>query len=57
MIMGLSAFDHCHRPDRWGPWWPACWPTLTGNYRMGFTLLALVAGTGSLLFLLAKKPE
>jgi len=29
---------------------------LTGNYRIGFTVLALVAGSGSLLFLLARKP-
>jgi hypothetical protein len=30
---------------------------LTGNYRLGFTLLALVAGLGSLSFMLAKKPQ
>ena len=30
---------------------------LTGNYRLGFTVLALVAGTGSVLFMLASKPE
>jgi len=29
---------------------------VTGNYRAGFTVLALVAGSGSVLFLLAKKP-
>ncbi|HEX5091954.1 MAG TPA: MFS transporter [Burkholderiales bacterium] len=29
---------------------------LTGNYRAGFTLLALLAGMGSLFFLMAKKP-
>ena len=28
----------------------------TGNYRAGFTLLALMAGCGSLFFVLAKKP-
>ena len=28
-----------------------------GNYRAGFTLLALLAGSGSVLFLLAHKPE
>jgi sugar phosphate permease len=28
----------------------------TGNYRAGFTVLALLAGLGSLFFLLAKKP-
>ena len=29
----------------------------TGNYRAGFTLLAVLAGLGSLFFLLAKRPE
>jgi hypothetical protein len=29
---------------------------MTGNYRSGFTVLALLAGLGSLFFLLAKKP-
>ena len=30
---------------------------LTGNYRLGFTLLALLAGLGSLFFVLARRPE
>jgi sugar phosphate permease len=30
---------------------------LTGNYRLGFTILALLAGLGSLFFVLARKPE
>jgi sugar phosphate permease len=29
---------------------------LTGNYRLGFTLLALLAGMGSLFFLFARRP-
>jgi MFS family permease len=29
----------------------------TGSYRVGFTILALLAGVGSLFFFLAKKPE
>jgi sugar phosphate permease len=29
----------------------------TGNYRLGFTILALLAGLGSLFFILAKRPE
>jgi hypothetical protein len=29
---------------------------LSGDYRVGFTVLALVAGSGSVLFLLARKP-
>ena len=30
---------------------------MTGNYRLGFTLLALLAGLGSLFFVLAKRPQ
>ena len=30
---------------------------LTGDYRLGFTILALLAGLGSLFFVLARKPE
>jgi sugar phosphate permease len=30
---------------------------LTGNYRAGFTILALLAGLGSLFFVLARRPE
>src|SRR3954454_12088219 len=29
----------------------------TGNYRLGFTILALLAGLGSLFFVLARRPE
>jgi len=29
---------------------------MTGNYRTGFTLLALLAGVGSMFFVLAKRP-
>jgi MFS family permease len=29
----------------------------TGNYRAGFTILALLAGLGSLFFVLARKPQ
>jgi len=29
----------------------------TGNYRVGFTILALLAGLGSLFFVLARRPE
>ena len=29
----------------------------TGNYRVGFTILALLAGLGSLFFVMARKPE
>ena len=30
---------------------------LTGNYRAGFSVLAVLAGLGSLFFVLAKRPE
>jgi len=30
---------------------------ITGNYRVGFTILALLAGLGSLFFILAKRPR
>ncbi len=29
---------------------------MTGNYRVGFTVLALLAGLGSVFFLFAKRP-
>jgi MFS family permease len=55
MIMGLSAFVIAIGQVL-GPMVAGMLADATGNYRMGFTLLALVAGSGSLLFLLAKKP-
>ena len=55
MIMGLSAFVIAIGQVL-GPMVAGVLADATGNYRMGFTLLALVAGSGSVLFLLAKKP-
>ena len=55
MIMGLSAFVIAIGQVL-GPMVAGMFADATGSYRMGFTLLALVAGSGSLLFLLAKKP-
>lgn len=55
MIMGLSAFVIAIGQVL-GPMVAGMFADATGNYRMGFTLLALVAGSGSLLFLAAKKP-
>ncbi len=55
MIMGLSAFVIAIGQVL-GPMVAGMFADAMGNYRMGFTLLALVAGSGSLLFLLAKKP-
>jgi sugar phosphate permease len=55
MIMGLSAFI-ISIGQVGGPMVAGAFADLTGNYRSGFTMLALVAGSGSLLFMLAKKP-
>ncbi len=40
-----------------GPMIAGALADLTGNYRAGFTILALLAGLGSLFFVLARKPE
>jgi len=40
-----------------GPMIAGVFADLTGNYRVGFTILALLAGLGSLFFVLARKPE
>ena len=40
-----------------GPMIAGIFADLTGTYRTGFTILALLAGLGSLFFVLAKKPE
>ena len=40
-----------------GPMLAGILADLTGNYRLGFTILALLAGLGSLFFVLAKRPE
>jgi sugar phosphate permease len=55
MIMGMSAFI-ISIGQVGGPLVAGAFADLTGNYRSGFTLLAVVAGTGSLLFMLARKP-
>jgi MFS family permease len=55
MIMGLSAFL-ISIGQVGGPMVAGAFADLTGNYRSGFTILALVAGSGSLLFLFAKRP-
>ena len=39
-----------------GPMIAGAFADLTGNYRTGFTILALLAGLGSLFFVLATKP-
>jgi len=55
MIMGVSAVVIALGQVA-GPLVAGMFADLGGNYRTGFTLLALVAGSGSLLFVLAKKP-
>jgi sugar phosphate permease len=40
-----------------GPMVAGIFADLTGNYRLGFTVLALLAGLGSLFFVLAYKPQ
>jgi sugar phosphate permease len=56
MIMGLSAFIISIGQVA-GPMVAGAFADASGHYRGGFTLLALVAGSGSLLFLMAKKPQ
>lgn len=56
MILGLSAII-ISLGQIAGPLVAGAFADLTGNYRIGFTVLALVAGSGSVLFLMAKKPD
>jgi len=55
MILGLSSIIIVIGQIG-GPMVAGVLADLTGNYRAGFTVLALLAGLGSLFFLLAKKP-
>jgi MFS family permease len=55
MILGLS-FMVIVVGQIGGPMIAGVLADATGNYRTGFTLLALLAGLGSVFFLLAKKP-
>ncbi|HYF17885.1 MAG TPA: MFS transporter [Ramlibacter sp.] len=56
MIMGLSGFITAIGQVA-GPLVAGALFDLTGDYRAGFALLALLAGSGSLLFWLARKPR
>ncbi|MDB5751992.1 MAG: nanT [Ramlibacter sp.] len=56
MILGLSAVIIALGQIA-GPLIAGVFADLTGNYRSGFTILALIAGSGSVLFMLARKPE
>jgi MFS family permease len=55
MILGLSAII-ISLGQVAGPLIAGAFADFSGNYRTGFTLLALVAGSGSLLFMLARRP-
>lgn len=55
MILGLSAFIIAIGQVL-GPMVAGGFADVSGHYRTGFTVLALVAGSGSLLFFFAKKP-
>jgi len=55
MILGLSSMVIVIGQIG-GPMIAGMLADLTGNYRMGFTVLAVLAGLGSLFFFLAKKP-
>ncbi|WP_048440287.1 MFS transporter [Caenimonas sp. SL110] len=55
MILGLSAVLIAVGQVA-GPLVAGVMADLTGSYRSGFVLLALLAGSGSVMFMLAKKP-
>jgi len=55
MILGLS-FMIIVIGQVGGPMIAGLFADITGNYRTGFTLLALLAGVGSMFFVLAKRP-
>jgi MFS family permease len=56
MIIGLSAMITVIGQIG-GPIIAGAFADWTGNYRAGFTLLAMLSGVGSLFFLMAKRPD
>ena len=56
MIIGLSAMILLIGQIG-GPILAGVFADWTGNYRMGFTILAMLSGVGSLFFLMAKPPK
>jgi sugar phosphate permease len=56
MILGLS-FMIIVIGQVGGPVIPGIFADITGDYRLGFTILAVLAATGSLFFVLARKPK
>jgi MFS family permease len=55
MILGLS-FMIIVIGQVGGPMIAGMLADATGNYRLGFTVLAVLAGLGSMFFVLAKRP-
>jgi len=55
MILGLSSLIVVIGQIG-GPMIAGVLADITGNYRAGFTVLAVLAGVGSLFFLLARRP-
>jgi sugar phosphate permease len=55
MILGLS-FMIIVIGQVGGPIIPGIFADITGDYRLGFTILAVLAGIGSLFFVVARKP-
>ena len=56
MILGVSAFITSLGQVA-GPLIAGALADLTGNYRAGFVTMALIAGAGSVMFMLAKEPQ
>jgi sugar phosphate permease len=56
MILGLS-FMIIVIGQVGGPIIPGIFADITGDYQLGFTILAVLAGVGSIFFVLAKKPK
>jgi MFS family permease len=56
MIMGLSSVIVVFG-NIGGPILAGAFADLTGSYRMGFTILAVMSGLGSLFFLMARPPR
>lgn len=56
MIVGLSSM-FVALGQILGPMIAGVLADMTGDYRLGFTVLALIAGLGSVFFLMAKRPQ
>ncbi len=56
MIMGMSSIVVVVGQTG-GPLFAGIMADVTGNYKLGFTILALLAGMGSMFFVLARKPK